>query len=128
MPTKPKIFGFAEEDARVLADFARKKGLTPSNEIYTQGFDMRAKGRRYLAKTGDTAITARVGATPGSGTVTIQRVNPFSGDIEAFKDENGDPVTLTAYSWVASASGTNAYVFVGFDTFGTLWYENEDCS
>jgi hypothetical protein len=36
-------------------------------------------------------------------------------------------ITRTVLSFAPTASGVNAYIWVGYDAFGTLWYLNEAC-
>ena len=82
----------------------------------------------YWAKTGGTAITARSGTTPGSGTVTLQTLT--SGVFAAVKDANDADATLTVKNGYGTASGTNAYVVVQLrelDGVGEWWYLEEDC-
>lgn len=81
--------------------------------------------RAALAKTGGTAITARSGTTPGSGTVTLYHLD--GGSITAVVDLDSSPVTVTAYSFAGTASGIGAYIFIEQDDDGTWWYVSEDC-
>ena len=127
MVSKPRIYGFNERDAGVLSSIAKGKGLTGTNRIDSEEFGYRYKHLRYVAKTGSVAITARDGDTPGEGTVTLHWRSPHSGDLEPIVDDLGNEVTAKVYSWVSVESGTNNWVYVGTDAFGTLWFENEDC-
>lgn len=79
----------------------------------------------HVAKTGGTAITAVSGSTAGSGTVTLQKLS--SGSLGNRTDNSGAAVTVTAYSFVGEASGTNAYIFVAQDVDGNFWYIAEAC-
>ena len=81
--------------------------------------------RGSVALTGGTAITARSGTTPGSGTVTLYHL--VGGSLTAILDPDSDPVTVTAYSFSGTASGIGAYVFVEQDDTGHWWYIAEDC-
>ena len=127
MASKPKIYGFNERDAAVLAGMAQSKRRTATNRTKSTSFDLEDKTLRFIAKTGNTAITARVDDTPGMGTVTVYWVDPSTGQMTPRLDVNGDEVTAIVLNWTASTSGTNTYVWVGYDAFGTLWFENEDC-
>lgn len=80
----------------------------------------------YVAKTGGTAISARSGTTPGEGYVDLYRLNldvgsTGYGELEVYEAD------VHVYSWVSVESGTNSWCYVGYDVFGTLWFENEDC-
>lgn len=75
----------------------------------------------FVAKTGAEAISPRTGNTPGEGYVDTYRLNLDSGDLEVYEEN------VHVYSWVSVESGTNNWVYVGYDVFGTLWFENEDC-
>lgn len=85
-----------------------------------------AQRRMYVAYVGGTAITARSGTTAGSGTVTLKKLNGTT--IEDYDDSSETAITKTVYNWVGSASGTNTYVIVEQDSFGTWWLVGEDCS
>lgn len=66
------------------------------------------------------AITARSGSTPGSGTVKLQYNN--GGTI-------ADLVTgLTAKSWVTTALSSGDKLKCSFDPLGQLWVDNKDCT
>jgi hypothetical protein len=75
----------------------------------------------FVAKTGATPISAREDNTPGEGDVDLYRLNPDTGELEVYKED------VHVYSWVSSESGAYNWVYVGYDVFGTLWFENEDC-
>ena len=86
--------------------------------------------RNHLAKTGGTAITAANYAvdpdTFGSGTVTLYQRNS-DNEFETIKDNDGAAITLTVYNYTDTASGTDAYVWIGQDSLGTWYYLNEAC-
>lgn len=80
----------------------------------------------YVAKTGSTAISARSGTTPGEGYVDLYKLNldigsTGYGELEVYRED------VHVYSWVSVESGTNSWCYVGYDVFGVLWFENEDC-
>lgn len=83
--------------------------------------------RQHLGYVGTTAITARSGTTPGTGTVTLKQINdtPAIADIT---DGNGTAIEVDVYNYSATASGASVYVWVGQDSRGTWFYLNEDCS
>ena len=86
--------------------------------------------RNYVGYVGGTAITAAdYSGTPdtfGSGTVTLYYRNS-SNEFVTVKDGQGSDVTVTAYNYADTASGTNTYVWVGQDSMGTWYYLNEAC-
>lgn len=123
---EPTVYGFNKEDARVLADIAGREGLRPKNRAGSERRQLLGKYTCFLAKTGDEAISARDGDTPGSGTVTLQWYNKRSDKIEAVSS-HGEDRTEKVKSFVAEESGTNAYVWIGLDAWGTMWYLNEAC-
>lgn len=72
----------------------------------------------YIGKT-DEAITARSSTTPGSGTVSLYRLDD-SGDLE----DTGENVT--AYNLSDDAVASGAYVGL-VQAAGVLWVNWEDC-
>ena len=102
-------------------------------EIIFQERDNLGAGRllllKYLAKVSGT-ISARSDGPPvtfGSGTVTLYKRNT-DNEAEAITDGNGVDITQTVYSFAGTASGTDAWMWVGQDSLGTWWYLNEACS
>jgi hypothetical protein len=65
--------------------------------------------RFFLAKTGGSAIAARSGTTPGSGTVTLYRIND-AGTLESMG------VTKTAYNISASTVAADTYIGIELDS------------
>lgn len=80
----------------------------------------------HVALTDGSGISAASGSTPGSGTVTLQRL--VSGALANRTDSTGAAVTKTVYNFVETASAASAYVFVAEDAAGTLWLVAEACS
>ncbi len=81
---------------------------------------------KFVAKTDGSGITARSSDTPGSGTVTIYRRDPSSGDL-AIVQANGANWTRTCYNWTATAIGATTWITVFEDPFGDLWIDAEEC-
>jgi hypothetical protein len=127
MADTPSVYGFPITDAKTLAAIARSHALEAKQVVGgVADLPITNKYLSYLAKTGATAITARVGTTPGTGLVTLQVYDKYSNEIIDYK-HMGRVITKTVLSFAPTASGVNAYIWVGFDTFGTLWYLNEAC-
>ena len=86
--------------------------------------------RRHVGKVSGTITAATDGGgerTAGSGTVTLYRLNLDTTKYVAITDGAGADVTVTAYNWTTTASGTDAYVRVEQDPDGTWEFVNEAC-
>lgn len=73
----------------------------------------------FVAKTGGSAIAARSGDTPGSGTVTLYYRNGST------LTSTGE--TVTAYN-MAGEVAASKYIQVKQDAFGDFWIDTEACS
>lgn len=85
--------------------------------------------RRNVGKVSGTitAATDSMGTrTCGTGTVTLYKKNS-DDELEAVTDSQGSDVTETVYSWSATASGSDAWVYIEQDSLGTWWFVEEDC-
>ena len=81
----------------------------------------------YIGKTDGSGITARSGTTPGSGTVTLYKINS-SGTLETWKDKADADITKTCYNLSSEAVGASAYVVMMQDLLsGKLLAVWEDC-
>lgn len=72
-----------------------------------------------VARTDGSGITARSGATPGTGNATIQ----FLGATELAN--HGSAITVR--NWAGSAVAADAYILIGRDRRGVWWVVSEDC-
>lgn len=83
----------------------------------------RAVGQ-WVARIGGTAITAAVGNTPGTGTVTLRRKG-LAATLSDYNDGTG--VTKTVFSWSTKPTPINVNCFVTQDFDGVLWLIAVDC-
>lgn len=113
-----------EQAVRDLRDIKRKVDLLWA--AFTPGLPsgQMIVPRLQVALTDGSGITAASGTTPGSGTVTLQTLQ---NGILANYESGGSPVTVTAYNFVETASGTSAYVFICQDVAGIWWLVAEAC-
>ena len=77
---------------------------------------------------GSTAITAKVGDTPGSGTVTVRKLDPATGDFVNATKPDGTDKTIDVKNGWTTASGTDVDVTIWPDEDGIWWYLGEDCA
>ncbi len=114
-----EIVGLVREEAERLVRMSNSNALRPQNRTPEATEPPLEDRERWICKNSSSEIPARSGDTPGSGTVTIQKLD--SGALTA---TNG---TLTAYNFSASAIAADAYILVFRDEFGTDWVSSEDC-
>lgn len=73
------------------------------------------------ATTASGGISAASGSTPGSGSVTIYKRNPSTGNLSSLG-------TVTCYSWFTSVVGSGGKnIMVTRDPEGNYWAYSEDC-
>ncbi|WP_422929206.1 hypothetical protein [Singulisphaera sp. PoT] len=73
------------------------------------------------ARTGSGGISAASGVTPGSGTVTLYRIDRSTGNLTSLG-------TATCYSWFTTVTGSGAKnIMVTRDPEGNYWVFSEDC-
>ena len=76
--------------------------------------------RDFLAKAGASGVTARVGTTAGSGTVSVYSI------VAGILTDTGE--TVTAYSLSATAVANNAYITIKRCSLDEEWIvDAEDC-
>lgn len=76
--------------------------------------------KSYPGVSGSSGVPALSGSTPGSGTVTIQRINE-DGDLE-------DVGTVEAFNNMGAAVGNSVKIQVKSDAFGVFWVDTENCA
>ena len=122
-----EVYGLSKSDLEKLRALIQKvngeSGLNARGEE-PRGFSQSPDS--YAAYT-TSGISARSGTTPGSGTAIIKKLNRSSGVLETVTNPNGVNYSFTVYSLYSSASGTNTYIHISRDMFGTWWFRNEDC-
>lgn len=82
---------------------------------------VRSLQNRFLAKT-SSAITARVGATPGYGTVILQ-------ELDASRDIAATPIEYDVlnYSDVVGGISIGKYCWISKDMAGNWWVVSAEC-
>lgn len=114
-----KQYTFSREAAQQIQQTVRR------SERVTSVAKQQAAGvhqvRIAIAQTGAGGIAALSGTTPGSGVVTLYRINS-DGDLESLG------VSVTAYNLASSAVAANTWVQVKQETAsGRLLIDFEDC-
>ena len=102
---------------RVLAEPGRRRERVPASST----------GAMYIAKVGGSAMGARSTDTPGSATVTLQRIDS-TGDLSDQLAEDGTAVTVTAHNLSVSTVAADGYVMLlQCQLSGYYWVVWEDC-
>ena len=112
-------------EARYLIDQAVRRVLASSAPQFGRN-SVASSGMMYVAQTDVSGLTGRSGTGPGSGTVTLQKVD--NGALTAQQDEDGNDITVTAYNLSTETLPGSSYTFLVQDVLGgTLWAVWEDC-
>lgn len=81
--------------------------------------------QRYIAKT-TSVITARVGTTPGTGTVKQWILDPYSGAGGTLIDTTNE-ISVFSYSSAAGGIASGKYCYIEQDMSGNWWVISAEC-